>query len=664
MRDELPSPDYRADIDGLRALAIISVVSYHAFPNWLTGGFIGVDIFFVISGYLISLIIISGLRKKTFKFSTFYRRRILRIFPSLIAVLVTTQIVGWLTLFAEEYSEVGMHSVAGVFFASNILMWNEVGYFDSIAEQKMLLHLWSLGVEEQFYILWPILLALVWKKNWSFIGVAIIIAEFSFLYSVLNTSVAPASAYYLLASRAWELIAGGILAYMMINKPALVRIESEWQSIFGFLFVIAGLLLIDSADDFPGFWVLLPIAGALLLISSSQYSWLSKRILSSKMLVWIGLISYPLYLWHWPIISYLTVSKGDELNSAEMILAVVLSIILAWGTYLYIERPIRTGHCQRFKALSLSVVMLFVAMFGYSIYLNDGYPNRTPNLNYASYMQTSVLSNKAKECFGVAYAHEKDRGWYCSLGASATPPLYFAYGDSHALSLLPALEMFSEKNHVNILFAGVSGCPPFFGVQSMNSKKIAKKYNCRELWERVFNYVKENDIKNVILISRWTYYLGGITPPNDFNGITTDLSLSQTKEVSRSSFEYGLLETIKRYKDIGVRIYIVEDNPQQKMNPKNVIRRHLGHLSDTSINDASVAYSEHREHQALATKIFDKYVPDEIVRINFDSMLCDAGYCRLADSGRFLYYDDDHLSVAGARYVYPILEKSILSAAQ
>ena len=266
----LSHPKYRADIDGLRALAVLSVVIFHAFPTMLAGGFIGAEIFFVISGFLISTIIFGQLRSDSFSYLEFYRRRVRRIFPALVVVLLACLGLGWFSLLAGEYQQIGWHTLGGIGFISNLMLWSESGYdyFNTANESKPLLHLWSLAIEGQFYIVWPLLLVLLWKRQWNFIGVACGIALVSFCFNVLSFSEHAQAAFYSPLSRFWELIIGGLLAYALMYKADSMARYANAQSALGMVLIVAGLVLINNERAFPGWWALLPTLGAALLISA------------------------------------------------------------------------------------------------------------------------------------------------------------------------------------------------------------------------------------------------------------------------------------------------------------------------------------------------------------------------------------------------------------
>jgi peptidoglycan/LPS O-acetylase OafA/YrhL len=338
---------YRPDIDGLRAIAVGSVVAFHTFPNFFKGGFVGVDIFFVISGYLISGIIVDAVEGRRFSYLDFYIRRIRRIFPALVVVIAATLFVGWYVLLPDEFERLGKHLAAGAGFATNLVLWGEAGYFDVSSDTKPLLHLWSLAIEEQFYILWPLILGPVWRRKRGLLVATASIAAISFAYNVISVVHHPVAAFYSPLARFWELMLGGILAY-------LVRQKGEWLAHFPTQRAAGGLLLIgvsvfalNREFAFPGYWALLPTVGAFLVISAGFTNWISKYLLGNRLMVGVGLISYPLYLWHWPILVFAKIVKGGLLTPTDRIGAIAASVALAFLTYRFVEYPIRHSAALR-----------------------------------------------------------------------------------------------------------------------------------------------------------------------------------------------------------------------------------------------------------------------------------------------------------------------------
>jgi len=363
---------YRADIDGLRAIAVFSVVCFHAFPDWLEGGFMGVDVFFVISGYLISIIVFESLEENRFSFNDFYGRRIRRIFPALILVLLFCYVFGWFTLLADEYQQLGKHMAAGATFLSNFILWRESGYFDTAAETKPLLHLWSLGIEEQFYIIWPPLLWLAFKQRIKLIYVVLSLGVISFVFNICSISFNSIAAFYSPQTRFWELIIGSLLSLIFLKKYCVKFFEpyNTLLSVSGLILVFISFIFL-SKRSVPGYCALLPTIGTALLLLTRD-SWINRKILACQLMVWLGLISFPLYLWHWPLLSFGHILKGDELTTLMKFGLVLLSVVLAMITYQFIEKPIRSPVQNKFKTIALGLFMIIIAFLGFNLYLREG----------------------------------------------------------------------------------------------------------------------------------------------------------------------------------------------------------------------------------------------------------------------------------------------------
>ena len=333
---------YRADIDGLRAFAVVSVVLYHAFPKVVRGGYVGVDVFFVISGYLISKILFTEIAEHRLSFAGFYGRRIRRIFPALAVCLVAVLAFGFVSLTPSELAQLGKHVFFGAGFLSNMALWSESGYFDTAAHLKPLLHLWSLGIEEQFYILWPALLWIAFRTKARLGRLLALLFIASFAINIALSINNITDAFYLPVSRFWELLAGAALAWW---RPIdLASNTRSWISIAGLAALLASVALFTPELRFPGWFALLPVAGAVAVILAGQDTTVNRIVFSNRAAVFVGLISYPLYLWHWPLISYAYIIRLGKPPTPLMALGlVVASFLLAWATYRFIEYPVRFG---------------------------------------------------------------------------------------------------------------------------------------------------------------------------------------------------------------------------------------------------------------------------------------------------------------------------------
>lgn len=352
------SAGYRPDIDGLRAIAVLSVVVFHAWPALLPGGFVGVDVFFVISGFLITGIILGGLGDGTFRFSRFYARRIKRIFPALFVVLAACYAAGWFLLFADDYQRLSRHMAAAVVFVSNFLLRSESGYFDEAADVKPLQHLWSLGIEEQFYLVWPCLLVAAWRLRVKPIALTVVVLAASFVYNVYSIRTDLVTTFYSPVTRIWELLVGAALAAWSQSRWPRGRL-GDVMSAAGIALIAVAVVVLNGQRLFPGLWALLPALGALLVIGAGPRAWFNRAVLAQPALVAVGLISYPLYLWHWPLLSFARIAAGETPPAGVRLAIVVASFALARVTFDAIEKPFRFGRLR-----AAAVPVLCTAMAG------------------------------------------------------------------------------------------------------------------------------------------------------------------------------------------------------------------------------------------------------------------------------------------------------------
>jgi peptidoglycan/LPS O-acetylase OafA/YrhL len=375
-------PKYRADIDGLRGIAVLLVVGYHAFPRWLPGGFIGVDVFFVISGFLISKIIFQNICQNSFSFADFYQRRVRRIFPALIVIFICCYAFGWFILLPHEYEQLGKHIASGAGFISNFILWNEAGYFDNTAITKPLLHLWSLGIEEQFYIVWPLIVWAAYKKKVDWLVVVSVIAIASFILNLWFVAHDLTAAFYSPATRIWELLLGAFVAHRRVaERVELISAQSKAVvSALSVCALVMGVALIDKGTDFPGAWALLPTLSTAGLIAVGPLVLVNRSVLSNRVLVWCGLISFPLYLWHWPLLSFARIIEAEPLSTKASWVIVMLSILLAWATYVLVEKPVRYGTRRALKVAALVGAMLVIGYGGFNVYDRDGLEFRGPQI--------------------------------------------------------------------------------------------------------------------------------------------------------------------------------------------------------------------------------------------------------------------------------------------
>jgi peptidoglycan/LPS O-acetylase OafA/YrhL len=495
-----PSDRYRPDIDGLRAIAVMLVVNFHAFPEAMPGGFIGVDIFFVISGFLITGIIARELHQQRFSIMGFYNRRIRRIFPALIVVLGATLVLGWLWMLPAAYAQLSFDVFASAAFFSNIALLLQSGYFDIESASKPLLHLWSLGIEEQFYLFWPLILMLAARLRLTLLPTASVIALTSFALNVALIGANPVATFYLPFTRAWELLAGAALAcgWGQISQTSRA---SNLRAAAGLLLVAAAAGVLDTHRAFPGWWAVLPVAGAALLLSAPA-AWGCRHVLASRPLVFIGLISYPLYLWHWLLLVFFAIIKFAPLTLLERGLIVGLSFALAWLTYRFVESPVRFGRPSPLKIASLCAGMVLIAAAGGVVVQGRGLDFRLPpEIRAMANVPTQASQWRVHECL-LDLSHEMSFADSCV--DRDRRPLVLVWGDSTAGALMPGLRKAEESRSFGIAQFTSSSCIP-----ALNTD-VAGEPHCRAINDKVLSLAREIKPDIVLLHSIWDGYLDGV----------------------------------------------------------------------------------------------------------------------------------------------------------
>jgi len=661
----LSHPKYRPDIDGLRAVAVLAVVAFHAFPNWARGGFIGVDVFFVISGYLISTIIFKNLDKGTFSFTEFYARRIKRIFPALFLVLIACFAFGWFTLLADEYKQLGKHIAAGAGFISNFTLWNEAGYFDNSAETKPLLHLWSLGIEEQFYIVWPLFLWFAWKRKFSLLTITIVVAVASFVLNVNGIKQDMVATFYSPQTRFWELLSGSLLAWITLYKKnglanfkhkldywlsrivfsdkqeADGRVLSNVFSLVGLLLLVYGFWRINKDLSFPGKWALVPVIGAVLIITAGSKAWVNRTILSNKVAVWFGLISFPLYLWHWPILSFARIVESELPSWNLPIVAVILSVALASLTYKLVERPLRFGKRGKIKVVFLVLLMAIVCFVGYGTYERNGLRDRK-SLAYLP-ARIEKLREDDKKSHNIclnAYGLSNSNIRFCRLSILGNRPHIALIGDSHAASLFSGLSKVLAKDNEGLLMLGGR---LFIDVATYPDGSESE-VNVYKGGIFATNFIaNEKTIDTVIMVSRGPFYIN-----DGWNFyLVNDRKVTNKLEV----FERGMRNTLDLMIAKHKKIIFVIDNPELDGDPnkcQDYSRLGAKNNFDCSISRSSYD-SRHNEYRKLVFNVLKDY--PSIVIFDQSAYLCDEVKCTFKSGSSVLYGDNDHLSVAGSEYM-------------
>jgi peptidoglycan/LPS O-acetylase OafA/YrhL len=631
--NEMGQIKYRPDIDGLRALAVLPVVLFHAGFSWFPGGYVGVDVFFVISGYLITALIHEEMMRQEFSLVRFYERRIRRIFPALFVMLSACWLAAVCLFIPRDFIDFGKSAWAAALSVSNFLFWRETGYFDAPASLKPLLHTWSLGVEEQFYILFPLLLAVIYRyagKHRKPIIFAV--ALLSFLASVWETAMRPDAAYYLLPSRAWELMAGSLLAVAGI--PALRNhMLRNLVAVSGLLLILIPVFVYSEHIPFPGVAALAPVLGAVMLIHSGQADTCVSRILKFKALVFIGLISYSLYLWHWPIIVFTKYRALESLSATTGAILVAASFIAAWVSWKWVEQPFRKRKAHSASAGRIVVTgmcaMSFIVAIGLMAVLTDGLPQRlSPEAQrYASMMDE-------KRYFGIY-----DRGG-CFLDYHQSVADYrpecaefpededhinvLIYGDSFAAHLYPGLAEVGRPG-IEVRQYTATSCRPF---------PVGDAW-CDTIYQNFFSKVLPESETDVILVSAyWTPLY---------------------RRLGAAEFSRRLSETIAQIKKYGKHVVLAGQSPTyRRAIPYMLLVRQVFD------GDFYASAASGKVINAELKKIANE---TDAVFVDFYNYACNGKSCLAALNGEPLYWDFAHMTLAGSKYYGRLLLEIISNTA-
>lgn len=663
------SIQYRRDIDGLRAIAVIPVVIFHAFPFRFSGGFVGVDVFFVISGYLISSIIISKVEKDSFHFVDFYFRRIRRIYPALLAVLISCLIFGYFALFNIEYQQLAKHVAGSSIFISNFILLFETGYFDTASVTKPLLHLWSLGIEEQFYIIWPLIIYISFKLRFNLLKIILFFFILSFAFNIYEIHINQSSDFYLPFTRFWELNTGGILAVILSNtnsKMMTLRVKINEKmfflnklggslnllSVIGIFLLIYSYFTFSEKMAFPGFYAIIPVLGASLLILSGSDALINRYILSIKPLVLIGIISYPIYLWHWPLLSFSYIVNSGFQSAAVRVGLILLAVLLSWITYFFIEKKIRYGKKQKFKTIMLFLLMIIVGNVGLYIYKHEGLVNRFPDkINEIKDEQTVTvkLGEAIGRCNKIFPKWMKYTDNACAMQNQSGNNSVAIIGDSHAGHLFTGL---SEIRHDGIVVFPASCALPFVDAKSALVTEFLKyREHAYELINSAYLYViKDKNIHEVILAHN---------PRCSYNAAidVENLNIKSSSEVIERAMRRSLTLLISA----GKKVIIIKDNPELPYIPEKCVVRPLQFGNRNKKCLFSKAVYENDIAVKVYNSILDRVLKDYpmVSVVDLSKLFCDKNKCYVSKNGHVLYRDIGHLNRYGSRFVAPYINKEL-----
>ena len=654
--------NYRREIDGLRAIAVLPVILFHADLQTFSGGFVGVDIFFVISGYLITTIILTELEKGQFSIVNFYERRARRILPALFLVMLVSIPFAWIWLLPSDMKDFSQSLVAVPIFASNILFWRETGYFDAAAEIKPLLHTWTLAVEEQYYFLFPIFLILFWKLGKRLILMTLGLLFFvSFALAQWASYAHPAAAFYLLSTRGWELLIGAFAAFYLSqsNRHEFSKSFSEVGGWLGIALILYAVFAYSKETPFPGFYALVPTLGTLLIIVFATQQTSVGKFLGNTVFVGIGLISYSAYLWHQPIFAFARYSS--LLEPSHLFFSLPLILLLAFLSWKYVEAPFRPKdrHSRSLVFTLAALMSIFFVTVGFSGHKTNGFMSRINPDVFDKAPDMTLFEHQVRDCWQII-ERSPTASSSCALGSLSSPVVFGLLGDSHAGSLLHVLSDESKKLDIQGRNFSYRSCPPLSKAKPVN--KEAGDLTCYELRKDLFRVAEvspENLPKYLIVNARWSLLMererfnngeGGIESGNAWLWDLPSRNTSYSKAMRTE-----IVESIQKLLNAGKIIILIYPVPELGWDVSRILLQHLLANNVVSENVASISYMRFLERSNSAIEALDAIVGGEnLIRIRPDKILCNTylkDRCVSHLNGQALYFDNNHLSNVGAELV-------------
>ncbi|MBE7638686.1 acyltransferase family protein [Sneathiella sp. P13V-1] len=621
---EKPS-QFRYDINALRAIAVLSVLLYHFDVSGFDGGFVGVDVFFVISGFLMTDIISTRISSGQFNLKDFYRARIQRILPALSIVVLALLVAGYFWLTPLDYKHMGEEARSAMLFVSNSFYSNKGGYFDPVSHEKWLLHTWSLSIEMQFYLLWPLFLLVLNKYlNKALRLTVVAVFVMSLIWSVVYTSLDSASAFFALPPRIWEFIAGGLI-YLYIDKIKPIKGMTE----VGLAMILAAVFFYSGSMSYPGYWAILPVLGAALFIAAKPTYFPKNHPLQ-----YFGNISYSLYLWHWPVMLFAKyfALPFTAVNVSGLLL---LSVLLAHISYHFIETPLRRKFSWKFS-LGITVVAILIPV---GIVLDKGIPNRVPDEVRLAENARKDINPRLSECIFDG----KETLPECMIGKASTPKIA-VWGDSHADSLFVAIDEALKATERTGVFHALSACPPAIGELKAAQAVEPKKFqNCQKFKDLVWNKIEtDQNITDVILIGRWTRYFSKVQPAK---GVSDKMVADEYKT--------HIVDTICSLSKLGKTVYVVAPVPEMDLHvPRSLAKSKLINGSDPIIETSKQDYLT--KHKIALEAFTSAQNQCQAIILDPTPYLCEEDKCSGIKNGVPIYRDNHHLSVTGSLLLKPL----------
>lgn len=634
---------FRKDLNSLRAIAVMSVVLFHFKPNWLSGGFVGVDVFFVISGYLMSSIIFNQLARQQFKLLGFYISRANRIIPALGFLCFILMLFAWFFLPPLDYAQLGKHIASSISFLSNFMYWNEAGYFDTASQEKWLLHTWSLSVEWQFYLIYPLILLLLHRLfNLSQLKkVFIVILICLFGLNLYITHLSPSSSYFLLPARAWEMFLGGLV---FLYPLQLKKTTQHYLQTSGLLLILISCFFINNSMPWPGYWALLPLIGGLMVLSAN----LQDSIFSqNKILQALGRWSYSIYLWHWPLVVF-----GLYFNINDWwIFAIPASILFGYLSYTYVEqynfsREINWRALLRNKPIWISIS---IAILSTTVYFTHGF-----SWHYNPQLVVASLEEKNSSPYKCIQDENQDPGHLvrCSIG-NPNKIKAIMVGDSHADALASGLFAAFDTQQEGIEVITRASCPFILNAKHTYNSDTCYKENYRRL-------ATLQQIKNtpIVITGRWSAYIYGQTDPTRIrkNQMGASMYFGNNKNMSEkqllNAFAKNLKLTLCSFSP-DAPVYITQPVPEMGKNVPKTMSRLM--LQNKPLNQLNLSYEKYMSRNQRVREIIQN-VANQCHTTVLDPvpLLCKNNQCIAQYQMRPLYYDGDHMSEYGNKFLTPM----------
>ncbi len=641
---------YRAEIDGLRALAVVPVILFHAGFELFNGGFVGVDVFFVISGYLITTILINDIENNRFSIVNFYERRARRILPALFFVILVCIPFAWFWMLPSQIKDFSQSLVAVSLFSSNILFWLESGYFAAVAEEKPLIHTWSLAVEEQYYVLFPLFLIFAWRfgKNRVF-GMIVVMAGISLLLSEWGWRNETTANFYLSPTRAWELLAGSITAFVLQKKGVQ---KNNVLSLLGLAAIIFSIFVYDETTPFPSVYALVPVIGVVLLIFYAEKETLAARLLSTKIFVGIGLISYSAYLWHQALFAFARIRLHEPSYIIFLVLS-FLSLILAYFSWRFIEKPFRNSTFKlgsKRYIFTLSAIGMFVLIsIGLVGHVKDGFPGRVPPI-------IKKISDAGKPIKATCLSTQFKKLNECQIGKEGGHISFILIGDSHAGRYAYALEKLSQK--MDFSFRVISGgwCAPLLNWNYTGNSPNPK---CFSAMDASLKKIAKSDISRVVLSAEWGNYSQGYRYGDPFTNYVYVGGDDSKNDADASQFAKALRDTIKFLKSHGKEVLVIEPVPEYAYSIPNSMAKFA--LYERSFNELKIPLYSYKQRNKEFFDAFNQLELAGVERFNVALFFCDEKFCSpFSEQGLPLYSDGNHLSKSGLQVLQEALLKKIM----